>query len=256
MNALDFLQPLLAGARAGSVRDLLADDEEAPEVLVALAPLSEQPSPPSIEWSVVNVDRVDASLTSGGREWRLVYFVAADEGIRAVHLYEKPPPYEPVADGLVIVVNGPSGAGKSTLIEAVRTSAPDLWVAFDEPVMGTVDPAYWIWRDVAPSLHRGVFAAIAALAREGNQVITAAGGFPFDLVQTALERVRAVYVGLDCPLEVLLERELGREGRWGGIAESSLAAHEGWTYDLRFDSSTESAESMAERTFAFLSARR
>ena len=37
-----------------------------------------------------------------------------------------------------------------------------------------------------------------------------------------------------CELDVLVERER-RSGRWAGIAAESLDIHDGWIYDVQFD---------------------
>ena len=54
-------------------------------------------------------------------------------------------------------------------------------------------------------------------------------------------------VGLDCDVETLVERERGREGRWGGLAAGSLCDHDGWCYDARFDTTRTSAKEIAVR---------
>jgi chloramphenicol 3-O phosphotransferase len=74
------------------------------------------------------------------------------------------------------------------------------------------------------------------LARSGNLVAFSAGGHSAPAIDEALRGVDVVRVGLDCDLETLRVRELGREGRWGGLAdEGSMSDHGGWRYDLRFD---------------------
>jgi chloramphenicol 3-O-phosphotransferase len=108
-------------------------------------------------------------------------------------------------------------------------------VIFDEPEhIGTVQPEYLIWRDRAPALHRGYLDAIAAMARAGNDVALPAAGHRQAEFVDAFGDVRIRTVGLTCDLEVLVERER-RSGRWGGIAAESLGVHDGWTYDIEFD---------------------
>jgi chloramphenicol 3-O-phosphotransferase len=91
-----------------------------------------------------------------------------------------------------------------------------------------------IWRESAPSLHRGYLAAVAALARAGNHVALSAAGHPHHELADALAGIPTVTVGLTCGFRVLLERER-RTGRWAGIAAASAGVHNGWTYDLEFD---------------------
>jgi chloramphenicol 3-O-phosphotransferase len=108
-------------------------------------------------------------------------------------------------------------------------------VVLDEPEqIGTVQPGYLIWRDRAPSLRRGYLATIAALACVGNYVALSAAGHPHHEIVDAFDGTSVVHVGLTCEFDVLHERER-RTGRWAGIAAESLGVHDGWTYDLEFD---------------------
>jgi chloramphenicol 3-O-phosphotransferase len=59
-------------------------------------------------------------------------------------------------------------------------------------------------------------------------------------------------VGVFCDRDVLVERER-RTGRWGGIAEASLAVHDGWTYDVSIDTtSSPDLAPVAHRILAML----
>ena len=126
-------------------------------------------------------------------------------------------------------------AGKSTLILALQSVATFPLVVLDEPEqIGMVQPGYLIWRDRAPSLHRGYLAAIATIVRSGNYVTLSAAGHPQYEIARAFDGVRIVNVGLTCESEVLQERER-RTGRWAGIAAESLGVHDGWIDDLELD---------------------
>jgi chloramphenicol 3-O-phosphotransferase len=109
------------------------------------------------------------------------------------------------------------------------------FVIFDEPEhIGTVQTEFLIWRDRAPTLHRGYLDAIAALARAGNRVALSAAGHRQAEFLDAFDDVPIFSVGLTCELSVLVERER-RSGRWAGIAAESLGVHDGWIYDVEFD---------------------
>ncbi len=86
-------------------------------------------------------------------------------------------------------------------------------------------------------LHRGYLVAIAALARAGNHGATPAAGQDQAEFVAALGDVPTLTVGLTCALDVLIERER-RTGRWGGIEMDSPVIHEGWIYDLEFDTTS------------------
>ena len=249
------LLQLLAGVRAGSVTHLFTDPAAGAAARAVLQPLAEA-SDLVVSWSGVNRQRVDAVVTSGSAEWRIVYFVARPGRIGSVHLYEKPATFEGLpGGGPAVVLNGPSGSGKSTLMSAILDAAEEPWIIFDEPPIGTVPQPYLIWPETAPTLHRGFFRAIAALAAEGNYVALSAAGFPFELLRGLFASGPVIFVGLDCPLDVLLQREDGRTGRWGGLAESSLGVHEGWVYDLRFDTSLESPSAIARGVLELVASR-
>jgi chloramphenicol 3-O-phosphotransferase len=188
-----------------------------------------------IEWMSVNGERVDAVVTAGGSQWRIVFGSSSEQAIDWLDVYERPTRFDGVSGGRAVLINGPSGDGKSTLMRAMQQIADGPFVIFDEPEhVGTVQPEYLIWRDRAPALHRGYLDAIAALAGAGNDVaLPAAGHRQADFVD-AFGDVPLRTVGLRCDLSVLVERER-RSGRWGGIAAESFGVHDGWTYDIEFD---------------------
>lgn len=220
-----------------------ADVESLRALLAPLAAVAEL----QIEWLVTNMDRVDAGVTGDDREWRVVYRTDEDGLVAALWVHERPPRFDGLVGGRSVVVNGPSGSGKSSLMTALVDLASTPWVMFDELSLGTVKEPYLIWRDSAPALQRGFLAGIAALAEAGNQVTLSSGGVPFDVLRGAFAGIPTVFVGLDCPLPILLERERGRPGRWGGLAEESLGVHNGWTYDVRIDTSTVAPSDAAQQ---------
>lgn len=231
--------------------ELVSPVVDAEAVRAVVAPLAAEEHL-VVDRITTNERRVDVELRSGGREWWLVYFVNRARQVETVVVHERPPMFDGVPGGLAVIINGPSGAGKSSLMGAVVDADPRPWVMFDEPWLGTVRQPYLIWRDVAPGLHEGFLRGIAALASTGNLVILSAGGVSFAAVREAFEDVPLLVVGLDCPLDILLERERGREGRRAGLAESSLDAHDGWTYDLAVSTAVTSPSELAQRVLAAL----
>ena len=192
-----------------------------------------------IGWIRVNGERVDAVATAGESQWRVVFGCASGRAIDSLDVFERPDRFDGITGGRAVVINGPSGAGKSMLMRAMQQIAGVPFVIFDEPEhIGTVQPEYRIWRDRAPALHRGYLDAIASLARAGNHVAVPAAGHDQAEFVTALGDVPTLTVGLTCELEVLVARER-RTGRWGGIATDSMTIHQGWTYDLEFDTTDE-----------------
>ena len=223
-----------------------------PRVLDALASLAGAVDP-AVAWVGVNGGRVDAVVSAGdGAEWRIVLVAGDGRDIEQLDIIERPPPLAPIPGGRLVVVNGPSGAGKSELLSQLTRRSRTPWVVFDEPTYGAVDDAFLVWRDAAEPLHRGFLAGMAALAAEGNQVATSAAGHPQDWFRRAVADVPTLYVGLHCPRAVLLEREQGRTGRWGGLAEASLGDHDGWDYDLELDSEHTPPADLADAVLAAL----
>lgn len=229
----------LLGALIDCVRDnrsishLLAPNADVETIQAQLRRMCR--GPVEIESIAGNDVRIDAVVTTDLDVARIV-FARDERGLLTwLHAYVKPQPFCGVAGGRIIVVNGPSGAGKSTLLHALQSVASFPLVALDEPEqIGTAQPEYLIWRDTAPALHRGYLAAIGALASAGNHVAVSAAGHTHKEICDAFNGVALVRVGMYCELHVLVDRER-RTGRWAGIAEQSLGVHDGWTYDLEFD---------------------
>jgi chloramphenicol 3-O-phosphotransferase len=100
-----------------------------------------------------------------------------------------------------------------------------------------------------------IWKAIASLARAGNYTAVSAAGHQFSEFVDAFDGVMLVSDGLRCDLHVLVEREQ-RSGRWAGIAAASLGVHDGWRYDLSFDTTSgPDPIGMAKQVLAVASAR-
>ena len=233
-NCRSLLESMLEGVRRDEPLDeVVGSNLEPRRVVEVLGPPTHADA--KIDWLVVNGERVDAVLTAGDQQWRVAFGCSSATTIDWIDVFERPAHFDGIAGGHAIVVNGPSGAGKSIVMQALQQIAPGPLVVFDEPEhIGTVRPEFLIWRDRAPTLHRGYLDAIAALARAGNQVAVSAAGHRQSEFVDAFVDVPVLAVGLTCKLDVLLQRER-RTGRWGGIAAGSLDDHDGWAYDLEFD---------------------
>lgn len=231
-----------AGA-TGLSAALTTDPRRAEEIADVVGPIA-QLAESSIDEVSVNGRRVDVVVRTPDRECRLVLSIDSD-GVHAASAWERPPYFAGVPGGRAVIVNGPSSAGKSTAMDAVLAASSTPWVKFDELSFGTIDLRLLIWRDRAPTLLPGFVAGIAALAAEGNQVILTAGGLASAMFDELRRRVPTLDVGLDCPLEVRVNRQSRRPDRWGGLTESDPDSHEGWSYGLRFDTTTTSPGEIA-----------
>lgn len=196
----------------------------------------------------VNGERVDVVARAGEREWRVVFGTSDGAIADWLHVYERPRDFSGVVGGRVVIINGPSSSGKSTVLHAIRSVSAVPWVVFDELMFGTVDAEYLIWRNAAAVLHQGFVDGIAALARAGNFVAVAAGGHPARMFTAAFEGVPTVRIGLDCDPDELERRERQRSDVPGGNAQAAPEIHEGWHYDVRFDTTTTLPEEIAAAT--------
>ena len=161
---------------------------------------------PTVEWFGVNGGRVDVTVSTVRDQWRIVYVTTDGTTIDSLSVFRRPPRFDGIAGGRVIVLNGASGSGKSSLLEAIAEVSDLPWVLFDEPVAGAVDQGYLIWRDRAPVLHRGFLDAIGALAGRGNLVALSAAGHPAALIEEVFGGLAVLRVGLDCDLPTLVAR--------------------------------------------------
>jgi chloramphenicol 3-O phosphotransferase len=87
----------------------------------------------------------------------------------------------------------------------------------------------------------GMYAAMAGLASAGNNVIVDDVIFDRIVLREALRALKAfdvLFVGVRCPLEVVIEREVARGDRMRGLAEAQhVIVHDHGTYDLEVDTS-------------------
>jgi chloramphenicol 3-O phosphotransferase len=161
--------------------------------------------------------------------------------------------------GTVIVLNGASSAGKSSLLAEVQQAlqAPFLDAGLDKflwmlpapyrraplwaEVMGKADAAGPVGHQLVKGMHR----AIAALSQAGSHVIA-----DHVLIEPAwlahcaetLAGLPTLFVGVVCPLPVLVQREQARGDRTLGQAALQHAlVHRGARYDLVIDTAQMSA---------------
>lgn len=157
----------------------------------------------------------------------------------------------------IILLNGPSSSGKSTLSKALQglieekknekyfiVSIDDFMkLATDETIYE--DDVFEISGDMCESAldALGSFSGVII-----DHVITSER--IFCQLTSMLGEYRIVSVHVECPLDVLLEREFARQNRCIGSAEASytyLFPKDG--YDLGVDTSVMSPEMCAERIY-------
>lgn len=171
----------------------------------------------------------------------------------------------------IIILNGTSSAGKSSTAKALQKLADGcfLHVAFDtflemlpnhiwnhpdgiklQQSDGPEGPSVTV--ELGPLVLRtlsGMRSAVAALARQGNQLIvddlmlSAHDQQDYDNFLVGLEYR---FVGLHAPLDVLEKRERERGDRLTGLARWQFdRVHKGLRYDLEIDTSQTPPEDCA-----------
>ena len=168
--------------------------------------------------------------------------------------------------GRIIVINGTSSSGKTTLVRAVQAAMPDLWLemgidrfAYALPGRVNGQPSWpLLFAYVRPDgrsdgpftiettalgqrFIAGMHATAAALAESGLNVIVdhviLEPGWVAEM-RRLWASFDVLFVGVRCPLDVVLERERDREDRTIGQAEAQFDVVHRWTtYDVEVDTS-------------------
>jgi chloramphenicol 3-O phosphotransferase len=186
-----------------------------------------------------------------------------------------------VGPGRIILINGTSSSGKTTLVKALQSTLPELWLEMGIDRFAYALPGRVLGRPTWPQLFRyvrpagrldgpftiettplgekfisGMHATAAALAETGLNVIVD----HVLLEQAWLDECArlwagfsVLFVGVRCPLDVVLRRELERKDRTLGQAEAQFAVVHGWgDYDVEVDTSiltSDEAAAQIERAF-------
>jgi chloramphenicol 3-O phosphotransferase len=183
-----------------------------------------------------------------------------------------------VSHGKVIWLNGTSSSGKSTIAKQLQRDLPEHYIhtgidhymervspTFAVPNNG-IDPCVadgMVWVFPTPkhisevrlgpagfNLLRGMYAAIAALAEHGNNVIIDDVVWEPSLLREAvstLHHLDVLFVGVRCPMEVAERREQSRGDRPTGLVKAHyLSVHAHQLYDLEINTSlNDPAQSVA-----------
>lgn len=178
----------------------------------------------------------------------------------------------------IIYINGPSSSGKTTLVKALQQEfdMPFLHIGIDRVIAmmpeklnnweGGPAPLGFSWKPsidetgtVVHEIQAGPFARkmnctlkelVLTLARMGHRVIVddvSLGKGEVDEWREALRDFNVLWVGIKAPLNVLEEREKERGNRMHGSARAQhLKVHRDVAYDLEFDTSKDSLETIVK----------
>lgn len=151
----------------------------------------------------------------------------------------------------VVVLNGTSSSGKTTIARAFQEVAPRRFLNFSidsilyalpPSVVKQVERGERTGTDIGfPELVRAFYACVRELLALGHDLVidhAATSQAEAGLLAGALAGHQVLLVGLDCPVDVLTERERARGDRRPGMAAAqSERIHQWLRYDLRIDTS-------------------
>jgi chloramphenicol 3-O phosphotransferase len=179
------------------------------------------------------------------------------------------------APGQIVLLNGVPRAGKSSIAAAIQASWPGVWMNLGLDHFKAMTPERYQpgiglrpggeAPDLEPlvvSLYLAMYEAMAAHSRRGVNVVADVGhhdgySVPRGILPACarvLEGLPALFVGVRCPIEVILAR---REATWGQRFDADGSGmrpvllfqelvHTPGIYDLEVDTSQMSPEACAE----------
>ncbi len=173
--------------------------------------------------------------------------------------------------GTIIIINGASSSGKTSIIRALQDLLPDPYLEagidkfifmmpkryLDRPlwddVLGLADHAGQAGRKLVMGMHR----AVAALSQSGCNVLVdhvlVEGSWVRDCANLFCD-LPAYLVGIQCPLEILEQREAGRKNRTLGQARLQYPViHAYSVYDLEVNTALYSPQACSQQILEMVS---
>jgi chloramphenicol 3-O phosphotransferase len=179
--------------------------------------------------------------------------------------------------GQIVILNGAPRSGKSSIVAVIQETFPGPWMNLGVDVfVRHVTPKRYrpgmglrpgeVGHEVAPlvpALYAAMYESIAAHSRSGLNVVVDVGHHDEKILADCARRLSGLpvlFVGVRCPIEVVMERRnAGEPGREGEYATGSSAdpvpppvrswqrqVHVPGVYDLEVDTSIQSPEECAE----------
>lgn len=184
-----------------------------------------------------------------------------------------------IEPGQIIILNGAPRAGKSSIVQAIQENFEGVWMNFGVDVYAQITPlrcrpGIGLRPDgerpdlevLVPRFYAALYELIAAHSRLGLNVVADVGHHdaysqPLDILADCARRLDGLpvlFVGVRCPIEIILERRAASASGMGYVTGSSddpaplpvrlwqEAVHRPGLYDLEVDTSRLSAMQCAE----------
>jgi chloramphenicol 3-O phosphotransferase len=178
--------------------------------------------------------------------------------------------------GRIVVLNGAPRSGKSSIAKAIQASSSEPWMNLGVDVwMAATPPAFRPGIGLRPGGERpdlepfvvasfaGLYDAVAGQSRLGLNVVADVGHHdaysgPLNILAMCAARLRGLpvlFVGVRCPLPVVLARRNASEGYVGGSVEGGVPdavlrwqaeVHRPGKYDFEVDTSRQTPSECAE----------
>lgn len=158
----------------------------------------------------------------------------------------------------IVVLNGTSSSGKTAIARAFQEIAPGTFLNFSiDSILYTLPPSVVARLERGerpadirlPELVRAFYACVRELAALGHDLVidhAVTSREEAEMLAAAVASHRTLFVAIDCPVDVLEERERQRGDRRIGMAAAQYErVHQWLDYDLRIDSSRVGAEEAA-----------
>lgn len=153
---------------------------------------------------------------------------------------------------IVVVLDGTSSSGKTALARAIQEAAlPRLFLNVSiDTILYSLPPSELAAMQTGgqsssvdvPLLVTGFYRCARELLNLGHNLVidhALTASYHRELLADTIRGHRSLLVAVECPAEVLEQRERSRGDRPAGLAAAQLPAiHRALTYDLRIDSST------------------
>ena len=177
--------------------------------------------------------------------------------------------------GQIVILNGAPRSGKSSIASAIQETFAGLWINLGVDHSMRTTPAHLLpgiglrpggerpdLEPIVVQLYAALYASIAAHSRLGINVVVDVGHHdaysqPLGILPACAQRLRGLpvlFVGVRCPLEVIMQRRLATGYNSDAVTEPpppvhlwQEAVHAPGVYDLEVDTSQLSAHACAER---------